>query len=301
MARTTRERSFDQLRAMAVFAKTIELGSFRAAARALELSPSVVSHHVANLEAALDVALLYRTTRRLTLTDAGRVLFEAAREMSEAAERGLAGAVTGSRSPAGKLRVALPAAMISESLLQQLAAFALEHPRVSLSFHASETPVDLIGHGIDVAIRAGTLADSSLKSKKLLDFHRTLVAAPGYVAARAKPRHPRDVAAWDWLALRSRPAVAVFARDGVRVPVAARITADSAATLLALVRCGLGLAMVPTAMARAELDARRLVEVLPTWPLETLGVYAVWPANAPRSGLALRLIGFLDERLRAAR
>lgn len=283
---------------MAVFAKTIDAGSFRAAAKQLGLSPSVVSHHVANLEAALDVALLYRTTRRLTLTDEGRELYEAAREMSAAAERGLERASAGARSPAGRLSVALPVSTISEELHADIAAFAMAHPRVTLAVHAADAPVDLVGGGIDLAIRAGKLADSQLKSKRLFAFARTLVAAPAYADRRGRVKHPRELATWDWIGLRSRPAVASFAGGKVRVQFRARVTADSATACVSLARHGLGVTMAPTAMIGPELDARRLVEVLPAWRLEAPDVYAVWPANAPRSGLALRLVGFIEERAR---
>ena len=163
---------------MVVFAKTVETGSFRGAARALGLSPSVVSHHVAQLEAGLDVALLYRSTRRLTLTEPGRKFFAAAREMVAAAERGLELVAVNSENPSGHLSVAVPAALLSETLFDDLAGFAAAFPQVALTMHFSDTQVDLIREGIDVAIRAGTLKDSALKSKKLFEFPRQLVASP---------------------------------------------------------------------------------------------------------------------------
>jgi len=289
----------DRLRAMAVFAKTVETGSFRGAARSLGLSPSVVSHHVAQLEASLDVALLYRSTRRLTLTDDGKKLFAAAREMVAAAERGL-GEMPVDGDPTGHLAVAVPAALIAESLYADLAAFATAFPRIAMTLHCSDAPVDIIREGIDVALRAGTLKDSSLKVKKLFDFPRTLVAAPSYVAARPTARSPRDLATWDWLRLKSRPSSAQFRRGARTQTVAfqARLVVDSADALLRLARHGLGLAAVPTAMAEPELRDGRLVQPIPAWSLDSPTVYAVWPANASRSGLALRLVDFLDARRR---
>jgi len=148
----------DRLRAMAVFAKTVETGSFRGAARALGLSPSVVSHHVTQLEASLDVALLYRTTRRLTLTDDGKKLFAAAREMVAAAERGLGEMPVEGLDPSGHLSIAIPAALIAETLYEDLAAFAQAFPRIALTLHSSDAQVDIIREGIDVALRAGVVA-----------------------------------------------------------------------------------------------------------------------------------------------
>lgn len=290
----------DRLRAMAVFAKTVETGSFRGAARALGLSPSVVSHHVTQLEASLDVALLYRSTRRLTLTDDGKKLFAAAREMVAAAERGIGEMPVEGSDPSGHLSIAIPAALIAETLYDDLAAFARAFPRVALTMHCSDVQVDIIREGIDVALRAGSLKDSNLKVKKLFDFPRTLVASSGYVAGKPAARSPEDLATWDWLRLSSRPPVVTF-RKGARklqIEAASRVVVDNGDALLRLARHGLGLCTVPTAMAEPDLRAGKVVEVLPAWSLESLGVYAVWPANAARTGLTMRFVGFLDARRR---
>jgi DNA-binding transcriptional LysR family regulator len=292
----TQRRVLDHFRAMAVFAKTVESGSFRAAAQAFGLSPSVVSHHIAHLEASLEVALLYRTTRKLTLTEEGKELFAAAQKMVAAAESGLEQLSQSASSPSGTLSITAPAALIAETLFEDLAAFAATFPRVALAMHFSDTPADLIGEGIDVAIRAGTLKDSNLKSKKLFDFQRTLVASREYVATKPPPRHPRELGGWDWIRLRSRPSVATFARRGVRVAFVSRISVDSGAAALGFARQGLGLATVPTAMAEPDLRSGRVVAVLPDWPLEAPSVYAVWPANASRTSLTQRLISFLAKR-----
>lgn len=281
---------------MAVFAKTVETGSFRAAALALGLSPSVVSHHVSELEASLEVALLYRTTRRLSLTDEGKELYDAARSMVDTVERGLDRLGARAASPSGKLSITAPAAFIEEVLFEDLAAFALEHPKVELALHFSDAQVDLLRDGLDIAIRAGALQDSSLMSKKLFDFRRTLVAAPSYLAGKKKPKRPEDIALWDWIHLSPRPPVATFARPGGALAFTSRLRVNNAAAALGLARAGLGVAMVPSAMAAREIEAGALAEVLPDWPLEAPAVHAVWPPNAPRTSLAQRLVAFLERR-----
>src|SRR5262245_60970627 len=149
----------DHLRAMAVFARTVETGSFRGAAKALGLSPSVVSHHVAQLEARLGVALLYRSTRRLTLTSDGNKLFEAARTMLEAAEGGLDQIAERSKEPSGHLSVTAPEVFVSGRVVDGLAAFARAFPKVTLAVSFTDMPLDLIRDGIDLAIRVGALAE----------------------------------------------------------------------------------------------------------------------------------------------
>ena len=293
----------DELRSMAIFARTVEIGSLRGAGQALGLSPSVVSHHLAQLEARLGVALLYRTTRKLALTAEGETLFAAAKAMIAAAEGGLSDLRAGSANPSGRLAVAAPAALIAGALLDDLAAFGRTFPRVALAISFSDVSVDLLRDGIDVAIRAGTLKDSALKTRRLFSMRRVLVAAPVYVASRAAPRGPSDVESWDWIKLKSRPPRTRFtdASGGEHtVEITTRLVVDSAAAMLAFASRGLGLATVPVELAEPELASGRVVEVLPAFRLESLGVYAVWPANAPSTSLGARLVSFLEQRRRSS-
>lgn len=291
----------EHLRGLAVFARTVEAGSFRGAARSLGLSPSVISHHVAQLEASLGVVLLNRSTRKLGLTGEGARLLESAKAMVAAAQSGLDGVVLNAGNLSGRLSVAAPSALVSGPVLDDLAAFALAFPRVSLSLAFSDAPVDLIGGAVDVAIRAGALKDSSLKARRLGSMPRTLVAGRDLVASRPTAKHPRDLADWPWVRLASRPAVATFRRPGqqpVEVEFTARLTVDSAEAGLQLAARGLGLSTQPTTAVQAGLREGRVVEVLPDWPLEAPATWAVWPAQAPRLGLAMRLVDFLVERER---
>ncbi|MCW3482093.1 LysR family transcriptional regulator [Neisseriaceae bacterium JH1-16] len=288
----------DDLRALAVFAKTVETGSFRAAADALGLSPSVVSHHVAQLEARLGVALLYRSTRRLSLSHDGQALFEHARAMLAAAESGFAAVAAGSE-PTGKLTVTLPAFFAASPLLDALAAFSHTHPKVALDLQFGDAKRDLIRDGLDLAIRIGALTDSTLKARRLFDMPRCLVASPGLMARFAAPQRPEDLAEWDWIGFKPRPnrkQLIDAAGEAVPFSFAPRLTVDSVEALGRLAEAGVGLATPPRFLVAEALRAGRLIEVLPDWRVESLGVYAVWPPNAPRDGLARRLVDFLEAR-----
>ncbi len=291
----------DELRALAVFAKVADLGSFRAAARALSLSPSVVSHHVSELERRLTTPLLYRSTRRLALTPDGEELVAAARQMVEAAERGLDALGGRHDAPKGTLRLTVPAFLAEGSLCQDLAAFSAAHPNVSLAVGFTDQPRDLLRDGLDLAIRVGRLEDSAHKSRKLADMPRVLVASPGYLRARgAAPRRPQDLAAWDHVKLISRVAELTLSSPGkrpVRVAFAPRVSVDSAAAMRNLVIAGAGLATLPELMVRDALASGRLVEVLPGWHPPTLGVHALWPSNAQRAQLTQRFVDFIASRL----
>lgn len=289
----------DELRAMAVFAKTVETGSFRAAAKALGLAPSVVSHHVARLEARLGVALLYRSTRRLSLTHDGEHLFASAQTMLAAAEHGLNAIVQRAVEPAGRLSLSVPAMLARDRLTADLAAFANAHRKIELSIRFSDRPHDVVREGIDLAIRIGDLADSGLKSKRLFVLERTLVAAPALLAAVAQPAEPADLAGWDWIGLTMRPnSKTLINADGDirRISFSPRVVVDSIEAVCQLAIAGVGLATPPASLVAEDLRTGRLVQPLPGWVPDALGVYALWPANAPREGLTFRLLRFLNER-----
>jgi DNA-binding transcriptional LysR family regulator len=291
----------EHLRALAVFARVAELGSFRAAARALGLSPSVVSHHVAELERRLAIPLVHRSTRRLALTPDGQLLLVAAREMVDAATRGLDAVSGRSATPTGALRITVPAFLAETALARDLAAFASAYPKITLTVSFTDSPRDLLRDGLDLALRIGKREDSSHKTRSLGEMRRVLVGAPGYVADRA-PRTPRDLAVCDHILLSSRPPelslTSATARP-VTIALAPRVSVDSAAAMRELAIAGVGLATVPEVLVRAELARGRLVEVLPAWQPAALPVYAIWPGSAQRAELTLRFLEFMAPRVRA--
>lgn len=292
------------LKPLAAFARTVETGSFRAAAASLGVSPSVVSQHVTDLETRLGVALVYRSTRRLSLTHDGERLFEAARAMLDAATRGLDDLAGRAAAPTGRLTVTAPAVLGAGPLAGALAAFARAHPGVDLELIFSDVRRDIVAEGIDLAIRLGWLEDSALKARRLCEEPRVLIASPTYLAGRPAPRRPADLAGFDWIRLRSRPPkVQLTHADGevVEVEGRKRLGVDDAASLHRFAREGLGVAAVLRFLAEDDLASGRLVEVLPDWRLAAPGLYAVWPPNAPRRGLTALLVDFLDERLRDRR
>jgi len=290
----------DELRQIALFAKTVDHGSFRAAAKALQLSPSVVSHHVAQLEQNLGVALLYRSTRNLSLTPDGERLLESAHAMVEAAESGLQMLSSQSSQPSGVLRITIPAIFTQSVLMEQLAEFALEYPKVELYLDLSELRRDLIADGFDVAIRAGDMKDSTLKAQKLFQFDRRLVASPEYIKSQTKPKSPIDLKDWDWLELDPvRHKKTEFRHGRKRQTVQkkkSRISVNSADALSRMVRAGVGVAIIPEYFAEPSIAAGELKHILPDWSVDPINVFAVWPSNAPKNGLVKHLVQFLKSK-----
>ena len=200
----------NQLRALAVFAKTVDYGSFRLAAQDLQLSPSVVSHHISQLEEQLGVALLYRSTRKLSLTRDGEHLIGAARAMVKAAEDGIALILDQTAELSGTLHVTAPAVLTRSPISERISLFMNAYPNVHLSIDYTETPRDVIADGIDVAIRMSRLRDRSLKARKLYDVELVLLATRSYLKSKASPRSPKDLEEWDWLKLTPVPLRPVF-------------------------------------------------------------------------------------------
>ncbi len=289
----------DKLRALAIFAKVVEAGSFCAAANMLKLSPSVVSHHVAQLEEQLGVALLYRSTRRLSLTHEGEKLFTNAEAMLLAAEKGLNSIVYHASEPIGKLNLTLPAMLTTSPLVDDIAAFAKEFPKIELSISFSDIQQDLIREGIDLAIRIGNLKDSALKTKLLFTMTRKLVFAPAVISKHKLPKHPMDLLQWDWIGLKMRPNTKIFINQKGKtclINFEPRIVVDSVDAVRQLAIAGLGLATPPTFLVAQDIHHGYLIELIPEWQVESLPVYAVWPPNVSKESLTFRFMTFIETR-----
>ncbi len=289
----------DDLRALAIFAKVVEAGSFRSAANELKLSPSVVSHHVAQLEERLGVALLYRSTRQLSLTFEGKILFASAKSMLLAAESGLNSIAHQTSEPSGKLTLTVPALLTRSSLVKDIATFVKTFPKIALSISFSDIQQDVIREGIDLAIRIGDLKDSALKSKRLFDLKRKLVVSPDFMINHETPHSPKDLIQWDWIGLKMRANTKTLINQSGKtfsIDFEPRIIADSVDAVCQLAIAGLGLATPPSFLVAEDISQGRLVEPLPDWHAEPLPVYAVWPPNVTKESLTFKLIAFLETR-----
>lgn len=290
----------NHLRAMAVFAKTVELGSFRAAAAALQLSPSVVSHHISHLEEQLGVALLYRSTRTLSLTRDGERLIGAAQDMVTAVEDGIHAVRDHASKLSGELRVTAPALLAQSRITEKIALFLREHPDVKVTIDYSDEPRNVVSESMDVAFRMGWLRDSALKARKLYDVSRALMVSRSYMKGRAVPKTPKDIEKWDWLELASVPLRPVFrhaTHKTVTLRPAARLTANSAFAAYHLAANGAGVAILPRTLAEDDVRAGTMEIILPDWKLESIAVYAVRPSNAPREGLAAEFVNYIAKAL----
>ncbi|MEM8970746.1 MAG: LysR family transcriptional regulator [Pseudomonadota bacterium] len=287
----------EYLRHMAVFARVVDEGSFRAAARALNVAPSRVSETVSDLEAFLGRTLLNRSTRKTALTSEGRIFYARVVDMVRSAEGGLNDLNALTIEPVGALKVSMPAFMSSSGLARTIGEFSRAHPLVNLSVDFSDRPVSLIEAGYDVNIRVGWLDDSAMMSRKLGEEGRMLVAGSDYAMARPAPNHPKDLKDWNWIGYDQRQDSIAFERQGKTEKVVGHIClrVDSVDALYTFTTQNLGATVMPNHLAQRGIDAGVLQQLLPDWQLRPLGFYAVWPDKSRRESLALLFVRFLAD------
>ncbi|MCA8195411.1 LysR family transcriptional regulator [Burkholderia vietnamiensis] len=293
----------DDLPALETFARIVSAGSLSAAARELDLSLSVVSKRLAHLESRLGVRLLHRTTRQQTLTDDGaqfhaqvlRILAEIERAETLMSDR--RGTVN------GILRVTAPGELGRVRIVPLVAAFQRQHPALTVQLMLTDTIVDLLAQDIDVAVRIGSLADSTMIARELAPNHRVLCAAPSYVATHGLPAHPADLRAHRCIVLGDQPRTE-WRFDGANGSVAVDVTAalltndGGAARSFALE--GAGIALKSIWDVDADLDAGTLVRVLPAFAAPAAPLHAVYPGGRHVPLRVRAFVEFLREQLRDA-
>ncbi|MDH2351667.1 LysR family transcriptional regulator [Bradyrhizobium sp. SSUT112] len=291
----------DRLQELAVFVRAAEGGSFSKAARELGLSQPSVSRIIGELEARLGVKLLLRTTRSITVTDAGALFLTRAREVLADIEDA-EDAARGVDSLRGTLRISMPIVYGTRNIIPRLPKFLKLHPLLRVELSVADERQNLVVEGTDIAIRLGPLDDSGFGARKLATLPRFLVAAPSYLAERGIPKTPADLASHDCIfgpGLFGRTTWS-FTRNGAEtsVDVRGRITTDSGPGVFASVLAGLGIAMMSPVMAGPEIKAGALVPLLKSYKLAPVDVYAVFPAGPRPSTKVRALVDFLARELR---
>ncbi|CAM2141273.1 LysR family transcriptional regulator [Pararobbsia alpina] len=269
----------DELRGMAIFATVVRCGSFAAAARSLGLTRAVVSHHVRLLEAHLGVPLAQRSTRSFSLTPAGQAFRVHCERMLDEAADGLRSMELLRAEPRGEVRLTCSHHFGTKWILPALVAFRRRYPAVNLHVAMSDSNVDIVQHGVELAVRAGPLADSSLLARPLLREATMLCAAPAYLRKQGAPASVEELGRHRWVVYppSQRNVTVRVGEQNVDVPVQGDIVTDSAASRLAFVLAGDGIARLPAYDAAALLASGDLVRVLPdveTAPLEIFLVHS---------------------------
>ncbi|WP_071000310.1 LysR family transcriptional regulator [Methylobacterium sp. C1] len=284
----------DRWQEMAVFVRVAETGSLSRAARELTLSQPSVSRIIGALEARLGTKLLLRTTRSISLTDAGSLYLERARSLLAEVEEAEQ-AARGVDSLQGVIRLAIPVLYGSRAVIPALSSFLARHPDLRVEMIMSDARQNLITDGVDVAIRLGVgpLDDSTFGARRLAMVERLVVAAPAYLAAHGAPNKPAELARHNCIVQHG-----LFGRESWRfthnqtvtfVDVPAKLWINSASGILSAAVAGLGIALATRVMAGEELQTGQLTQVLEAYRLDPAQVHAIFPAG-PRPSAKVRAI-----------
>jgi DNA-binding transcriptional LysR family regulator len=269
------------LNLVVAFVKVVESGSFTAGARALDLPTSSISRAVARLEDTLGTRLLQRTTRKLHLTAAGEHYFGRVREAIGGLDQASAAVLDMGQAPRGQVRVSAAGDMGDGVLSAIVARFVARHPGIEVDVVLTGRWVNLVDEGFDLALRAGTLQDSSLVAHKIVRTEVGIYAAPSYLARRGRPKRFADLARHDCVIYRRPNGALPWRLTGPRGPeqvsVSGPVAADDPLFVRGLVVAGVGLGMLPEIACGAEVREGRLVRLLPAYAVRSGALYVVSP------------------------
>ena len=290
----------DRLTAIQVFVEVADRGSLTQTAEHLDMSTAMVSRYLAALEGWLGARLLHRTTRRVSLTDAGQAALPSCRQLLELATDAQYLAAERSREPAGVLRVTTASSFAESQLTPALVAFQQLHPQVEVVLSVADKATDLVSERVDLAIRITNALDPAMITRRLATCRSVLCASPAYLARQGTPQRPDDLRHHRCVAHASGigPHYRFTGPDGqtVSVPVAWSFHTNETAVLRSAVLAGAGVGMLPTYYLGDELRSGRLVPLLPDFEPDTLGIHAIY-LSRQHQPLALRLlVDFLAAR-----
>ncbi|WP_213781374.1 LysR family transcriptional regulator [Caballeronia sp. dw_276] len=291
----------DRFYSLMLFARVARTGSFSLAGRELGISQPTASRIVAALEKQVGAALLTRTTRAVTLTEAGAdylARVEAILAALDEADH----AARGTGELRGVLRIAMSTSTAVRSVLPRMPRFTDKHPKLRIEFVLNDEKQDLVGDAVDVALRIGSLADSSAVARKIGVVHRTLAASPGYLAKAGTPQTPSELTGFSIIVGPAGRGMEgwIFTKNGktVSVRVDGRFILNGAEGATAAAVAGLGIVSSGALGMLEELQSGQLVRVLPDWEMGSADVHVVLPAGRAAKPSARAFADFIGAELR---
>jgi len=291
----------DRFEELQTFVAVVEAGSFSAAAERLNLAKSAVSRRIGDLEGRLGAQLINRTTRRLSLTDAGHRFYErSARLLGDMEEAELAVA-SGQTELRGRIRMAAPLSFGVLHLAPALDEFLAAHPELELDLDLNDRQINLVEEGIDLTLRIGHLADSSLVARRLAPIHMALCASPAYLQRQGMPRTPQELGRHQGLVYGNIPESQQWtfvapSGESITVRVPTRLRANNGDLLLQAAIDGLGVVATPTFLSYRAVAEGKLQVLLPDYQMPPATAYAVYPSRRHLPQRVRALIDFLAGR-----
>ena len=286
----------DRLTAMAVFVEVARSGSFSATADKLDMSRAMVTRYVAELEQWLGARLLQRTTRSVTLTDAGESCLRRSQQMLALKENVEEETSVDGNELRGQLRLTCSTSFAYAQMAAAIADFLQQHPKLKVDLNASEGALNLVEARIDLAIRISAEPDPMLIARPLAACESALVASPAYLARHGSPLSPADLAAHRCLSYANFGKSIWHFHQGVAhesVGVTSHFSANESTALLQAALAGAGIALQPTYLVNPLLSTGELQVVLPDWSLPMMHIYALYPSRKNLSPAVRALVDFL--------
>lgn len=299
----TEQIGLERLTGLIAFARAGSLGSYTAAARVLSVSPSAISKSIQRLERHFGVSLFTRTTRSLTLTAEGRDLHERVLELLRHAEEIEQAARSARAEPAGVLRIAASLPIGLHLIAPAVTAFRERHPKVTIDLRLSDHIVGLAEQSIDLAIRMGELADSSLLARKLPPYRLCCYASPDYLARCGSPTHPDELVRHATVNLRYQSSGQMFrwpfriSGKEIEILPASPVVVDSSEAALAMVAAGAGIGIAASFMTQARVKRGELAPVLADFAVDRHNITALWPESRRTNPAVRAFLELLLERL----
>lgn len=289
---------------IAIFARVIEAGSFTAAARLIGTPKTTVSRRIAALERELGVRLLQRTTRSLSMTDAGRLYYEEASQALRRIEEANIRLAEARAEPAGTIRISAPVGFVSHFLADTIFEFMATYEKSRVELRLTDEKLNLIDNGIDLAFRTGTLEDSTLIARRLGPTYRLLCASPAYLARAGMPSTPADLATHQCVIAGPSATHALWVLRGEKgeetVTVSGRFAANEMQAVMAAALAGYGIAQLPYGVAFAGIADGRLKRALENYTTPAGGLHVVYPSSKHLSPLVRTFIALAEKRLHEA-
>lgn len=295
----------DRFREMETFVAVVDSGSFVQAAEKLRISKSVASRIVQDLEDRLGGRLLHRTTRRLSTTDAGQAYYQRCKQILDDIAEAESTISMDSVRVAGTLKVSAPLTFGTMHLAEHWGNFVQQYPDIRMDISLLDRQVDLVGEGYDMAIRiAPRPEDSSLVAKRLASSRIVMCASPAYLEQHGTPQSFAEMSRHEFIGYSYAPSGdtlrARFKGHDEGLKTHPRLRINNGDTCRAAALQGLGIVAQPSFIVGEDLQAGRLVEILPEWHLEERGVFAVYPTRQHLAGKVRALVDYLTEAFKGA-
>jgi DNA-binding transcriptional LysR family regulator len=286
----------DRITAAKVFVVIAERGSMVKAADALDMSRAMVTRYLAQMEQWAEARLFHRSTRRLSLTDAGEETLGRCRLLLETAEGMRASSAAEAGAPHGLLRISCSPSLGQAAIAQAVAAFLQRYPRVRIDLQMTNQAVNLVEERIDLAIRITNALDPNLIARQLAECDSVICAAPSYLAERGTPERLEELSGHNCLAFSYfGKNLWHFKRDDetVAIPVSGNLSANDSLVLLASAQAGAGITMQPRYSAMPLIHSKELVELLPKFVPQQMGIYGIYTSRQHMSAVLRSMLDFL--------